>query len=197
MKSQFTMLFYTANFTSPAFLPLNIFHCNQDCLEIFTSKKWGQKCPPNAKLLARGFVFFATIGFFALLFARAYFTVDCKKHQRWRSCFLCGITMSKQRWLHFLHCITGEQAKTTKIWTSQDASTYCKGMMTAQHSNIICRIARSNNIDHFYLSHHKDVSNWPLQFAKIIALVWHNTSQHSNQTKYRWSQEVMTMISIF
>ena len=57
----------------------------------------------------------------------------------------------KQRQLHFLHCIMREQVKTTKMQALWDASKSCKGMMVMQQSNIMCCIARSNNIDHFCL----------------------------------------------
>jgi hypothetical protein len=53
------LLYYVfiANFTSPAFFPLNFFHQDQDCLKNFTSKKEGPKRPPHTKFLACGFAF--------------------------------------------------------------------------------------------------------------------------------------------
>jgi hypothetical protein len=59
------MFFYTADFTSPAFFPSNLFHRDQDCLKIFTSKNRGRKCPPHAKLLACGIAVMQQLIFYA------------------------------------------------------------------------------------------------------------------------------------
>ncbi len=117
----------TVDFTSLAFVPLIFFHQDQDCLETFTSKKWGWKCPPQVKLLACGFAFTWRLGFYSIARESIFYVVSQEANEH----------------IFMLYCCIArrEQAMATIcMW-------YCKDVST-NHCNV-CKlsIARSNDND--------------------------------------------------
>ncbi len=76
VKSHFTMFFLLWILPQQLFFPLNFFLWNQYCLENDTSKKWGQKRPPNAKSLACGFAFTWQLSFYAIAHESVFYVVS-------------------------------------------------------------------------------------------------------------------------
>jgi hypothetical protein len=108
------MFFYTADFTSLAFSLLNLFHCDWDCLKIFTSKKGGRKCPPHAKLLARGFAVMRWLIFYAAACKSVFYVASQEANEH---IFLRGIVVlqGSERWPQFACHVARTQANSIAI----------------------------------------------------------------------------------
>ncbi len=141
------MFFYTANLTSPAFFPFELFPPRLSLSQSFYLKKGGRKCPPHPKLLACGFAFMQQLGFYAIA-CESVLLLYCKKLRHWYFCsvisqgrellasgytnyllqevttmttvFFMSYCDEQATMIQFLHCIVREQAMIT--WYYEGAS---------------------------------------------------------------------------